>query len=49
MDLVTEIWRPYIREPDGGISRRYYELCTLWQLRGPARREYLGHAEPPLC
>ena len=33
MDLVTEIWRPYIREPDGGISRRYYELCTLWQLR----------------
>jgi hypothetical protein len=31
--LVTEAWRPYIREPDGEISRRYYELCTLWHLR----------------
>lgn len=37
MDLVTEIWRPYIREPDGRISRRYYELCTLWQLRRALR------------
>jgi TnpA family transposase len=37
MDLVTEIWRPYVREPDGRISRRYYELCTLWQLRSALR------------
>ena len=37
MDLVTEIWRPYIREPDGRISRRYYELCTLWHLRSALR------------
>ena len=35
--LVTEAWRPYIREPDGEISRRYYELCTLWHLRSALR------------
>jgi hypothetical protein len=33
MALVTDAWRPYIREPDGEISRRSYELCTLWHLR----------------
>ncbi len=37
MALVTDAWRPYIREPDGEISRRYYELCTLWHLRGALR------------
>jgi len=35
--MVTEPWRPYIREPGGAISRRYYELCTLWQLRSALR------------
>src|SRR5215831_5830946 len=37
MALVMEAWRPYIREPDGEISRRYYELCTLWHLRSALR------------
>jgi TnpA family transposase len=37
MALVTAAWRPYIREPDGRISRRYYELCTLWHLRSALR------------
>jgi TnpA family transposase len=37
MSFVTEAWRPYIREPDGTISRRYYELCTLWNLRSALR------------
>src|SRR5262249_6865163 len=37
MGLVTDTWRPYIREPDGSISRRYYELCTLWHLRRAIR------------
>ena len=37
MALVTDTWRPYMREPDGGISRRYYELCTLWHLRSALR------------
>jgi Domain of unknown function (DUF4158) len=37
MALVTDAWRPYSREPDGEISRRYYELCTLWHLRSALR------------
>jgi TnpA family transposase len=37
MDFVTDMWRPYVRESDGGLSRRYYELCTLWHLRGALR------------
>jgi TnpA family transposase len=37
MGLITETWRPYMREPDGRISRRYYELCTLWSLRSALR------------
>lgn len=37
MTLVTEPWRPYIREPGGALSRRYDELCTLWQLRSALR------------
>src|SRR5262249_40502322 len=37
MALVTDAWRPYIREPNGEINRRYYELCTLWQLRSALR------------
>src|SRR2546428_4435377 len=35
--LVTDAWRPYIREPDGEISRRSYELCTLGHLRSALR------------
>jgi len=37
LSLITDVWRPYIREPDGSISRRYYELCTLWRLRSALR------------
>jgi TnpA family transposase len=37
MALGTDAWRPYIREQDGTISRRYYELCTLWALRSALR------------
>jgi hypothetical protein len=35
--IVTDPWRPYIREPGGTLSRRYYELCTLWHLRSALR------------
>jgi hypothetical protein len=35
--IVTNPWRPYIREAEGTISRRYYELCALWQLRSALR------------
>ncbi len=46
MTLVTDAWRPYIREPDGEISRRYYELCTLWHLRSALRsgRVWVEHS-----
>jgi hypothetical protein len=37
MALVTDAWRPYIWESDSSISRRYYELCTLWHLRSALR------------
>jgi hypothetical protein len=35
--IVTDSWRPYIRESGGALSRRYDELCTLWQLRRALR------------
>jgi hypothetical protein len=46
MGFITEAWRPYIREPDGTISRRYYELCTLWNLRSALRagNVWVGHS-----
>jgi hypothetical protein len=46
MSMVTDAWRPYIRESDGSISRRYYELCTLWSLRSALRagNVWVGHS-----
>ena len=43
---ATDALRPYIREPDGEISRRYYELCTLWHLRSALRsgRVWVEHS-----
>jgi hypothetical protein len=41
MGLFTDTWRPYMRESDGTISRRYYALCTLWHLRVHCAPEYL--------
>lgn len=44
--LVTDAWRPYIQEPDGDISRRYYEMYTLWHLRSALRsgRVWVEHS-----
>ena len=36
-DFVPMKWRPYVVDPDGHIDRHYYELCTLWELRGALR------------
>jgi hypothetical protein len=46
MEFVTDTWRPYIRELDGTNSRRYYALCTLWQLRSALRAGniWVGHS-----
>ena len=35
--FAGEAWRPYLRAAEGGLSRRYYELCTLWHLRSALR------------
>jgi TnpA family transposase len=35
--FVPRKWRPYVVAPDGRIDRHYYELCTLWELRGALR------------
>ena len=37
LTFVSQAWRPYLREAGGGLSRRYYELCTLWHLRSALR------------
>jgi len=36
-DFVSRKWRPYVVDPEGHIDRHYYELCTLWELRGALR------------
>jgi Tn3 transposase DDE domain/Domain of unknown function (DUF4158) len=35
--IITAPWRPYMREPGGVLSRRYYALCPLWHLRSALR------------
>jgi len=35
--FVPAKWQPYVREANGRTSRRYYEMCVLWQLRGALR------------
>jgi TnpA family transposase len=35
--FVPLAWRPYVVNRHGLISRRYYELCTLWVLRQALR------------
>jgi TnpA family transposase len=37
LDFVPLKWRPYVIDADGSIDRQYYELCTLWELRGALR------------
>jgi TnpA family transposase len=37
VDFVPMKWRPYVVDPAGRIDRHYYELCTLWELRGALR------------
>lgn len=37
LDFVDGKWRPYVLGEKAGPRRRYYELCTLWQLREALR------------
>jgi TnpA family transposase len=36
-EFIQKSWRPYIRDEQGQIVRRYYEISTLWSLRGALR------------
>jgi len=36
-DFIPLKWRPYVIDAEGEINRHYYELCTLWELRGALR------------
>lgn len=35
--FIPKKWQPYIHRKDGSLDRKYYEMCTLWQLRGALR------------
>ena len=35
--FIPAAWRSYVVDEQGHISRRYYELCTLWMLRQALR------------
>ncbi len=37
MAFVTAPWKSHIRDEEGKIQRRYYEMCVLWELRNALR------------
>jgi len=37
VEFVPAKWQPYVTDEGGQISRRYYELCALWELRAALR------------
>jgi hypothetical protein len=37
LTFIPTAWRSYVVDAQGNISRRYYELCTLWVLRQALR------------
>lgn len=37
MTFVTAPWKSYLRDEEGKIQRRYYEMCVLWELRNALR------------
>ncbi len=37
IDFIQKSWLPYVKNEFGEIVRRYYEISTLWHLRGALR------------
>ena len=37
LKFIPATWHPYVVDRSGRINRRYYELCTLWELRAALR------------
>lgn len=40
-EFVTPTWLSYVRDSSGNLSRRYYELCVLWELRRALRAGHI--------
>ena len=36
-EFIQKSWQPYVKDGQGKIIRRYYEISTLWSLRGALR------------
>jgi hypothetical protein len=36
-EFIPVKWEPYVIDEDGQTSRRYYELCLLWEMRDALR------------
>jgi TnpA family transposase len=36
-EFIPDKWEPYVIDENGQASRRYYELCLLWEMRGALR------------
>jgi hypothetical protein len=36
-EFIPAKWEPYVIDEDGQTSRRYYELCLLWEMRDALR------------
>jgi TnpA family transposase len=39
--FISPKWKPYIKDKNGNLSLRYYELCVLWELRAALRGGHL--------
>ena len=37
IEFIPKTWLNYVINPKGEINRKYYELCTLWELRNSLR------------
>lgn len=37
MSFISKPWLPLVLDENGMISRRYYEMCALWELRNALR------------
>ena len=48
MGLVTDTWRPYLREPTAASAAGTMELCTLWSLRSALRAGNVWGAQSAL-
>ncbi|MBF0227709.1 MAG: Tn3 family transposase [Desulfobacterales bacterium] len=37
LDFIPKGWKPYLYDKNKKINKKYFELCTLWELRGALR------------